>query len=506
MQFLASLPPPGPARDASILAAIAAGKLDSPTWIQIELGRVTLTVSADWLTIDGARIPMSAYVAQTAVNALDALLPTLALVEAIESGARAAGRLVPFVAWPHWQDDSQLATTTIAWREAGIAAHLATMPEGAIVAGCLKDVVVAPFMRQGRVSIFGGLDGKGRRVQPLYPDPHGSQPGHGAFFDGGYAHGVRAVRNDCLLDGAPAKVSEILTGPDAHLLGGPVAMLRYPTAGAPAAQSHTATSSPGTSTTTTSGILARGAHGEAVKEVQVLLGKAGFQTAADGVYGQLTESAVRSYQGEFGLVQDGKVGPKTLASLRGVSPPDSAPEDTLPDLSDVPLPLDDTERVQVFGSFEWVPAPRVGEPGGIRVLGTWVKDNIVTITVPQLVGVHNDPGGRVTCHRLAATAILRFFEAVEKAGKMHLVLSFDGCWNPRIVRGGTTLSNHAFGTDFDLNAQWNPRGKAGPAAGEKGSVVELVPIVEACGLGWGGNWSTPDYMHVGVRVPEPFTP
>jgi hypothetical protein len=107
--------------------------------------------------------------------------------------------------------------------------------------------------------------------------------------------------------------------------------------------------------------------------------------------------------------------------------------------------------------------------------------------------------GRITCHRDAALSILRFFAAVEAAGKLSLVKSFDGCWNPRMVRGGTTLSNHSFGTDFDLNAKWNVRGTRGARQGEYGSVVELYPIAAECNIGSGLGWTVPDPMHLGVR-------
>lgn len=60
-------------------------------------------------------------------------------------------------------------------------------------------------------------------------------------------------------------------------------------------------------------LLKRGSRGELVKQVQRALG-----LLADGIYGRLTEEAVRDYQGENGLTQDGIVGPRTMASLMAV--------------------------------------------------------------------------------------------------------------------------------------------------------------------------------------------
>src|SRR5262245_28902153 len=121
MGFLNTLPPYGPARDAAILAAISGGALDPPAWVRLAIGGIELDVSADYLSIGGARIPMSAPVAQAAVNALDAVLPTPRIVEAIGQSAIERGLIVPFTPWPHWQDDSQLSTSTILWREQRVA-------------------------------------------------------------------------------------------------------------------------------------------------------------------------------------------------------------------------------------------------------------------------------------------------------------------------------------------------------------------------------------------------
>lgn len=218
--LVSNLPPFGPARDAFILAAISAGALDVPTWVRVPMGRVEVAVSSDYLTICDERVPMASYVAQAAVDSLDAILPTPAVVMAIEEAARAVGGLIPFDPWPRSSDGSQLDAPTIAWREGNIERRLGGA-RPAIVAGHLKDVVIAPSMPAGKVVIYGALSPSGARVQHVCAD-------HGDYFDGGYAHGVRAVRRRCWLDGGETTVDEVLGGPHAALLGGPVAALRYP--------------------------------------------------------------------------------------------------------------------------------------------------------------------------------------------------------------------------------------------------------------------------------------
>ena len=57
------------------------------------------------------------------------------------------------------------------------------------------------------------------------------------------------------------------------------------------------------------------------------------------------------------------------------------------------------------------------------------------------------------------------------------------------------LSNHAFGTAFDINVQWNPL-EALP--GRTGCVFELVPMAHRHGFYWGGHFSRRDGMHFEV--------
>lgn len=63
-------------------------------------------------------------------------------------------------------------------------------------------------------------------------------------------------------------------------------------------------------------VLRRGDKGEAVKELQRLLG--GLEV--DGSYGPLTEAAVKEYQRKHGLKVDGVVGPQTWGHLKANPP------------------------------------------------------------------------------------------------------------------------------------------------------------------------------------------
>ncbi|MCL7424084.1 peptidoglycan-binding protein [Streptomyces sp. YS415] len=65
-------------------------------------------------------------------------------------------------------------------------------------------------------------------------------------------------------------------------------------------------------------ILAYGQAGPEVAEAQCLLRRAGFPAGEiDGIYGPLTQGAVKRIQEREGLVVDGIVGPHTWKALRG---------------------------------------------------------------------------------------------------------------------------------------------------------------------------------------------
>lgn len=160
----------------------------------------------------------------------------------------------------------------------------------------------------------------------------------------------------------------------------------------------------------------------------------------------------------------------------------------------MPKPLTHAERKAMFGSFSFTPAPIAGNPERIIIDPEWTRARIVTVAVPQL------DGRKVQMHKLAADDLLALFAAWEAAGLKHRVLTFNGGWVARYKRGKAggsdkDLSNHSWGTAFDINAKWNGLGKTPAPLGTQGSVWELVAIAESMGWAWGGRWKTPDGMH-----------
>jgi peptidoglycan hydrolase-like protein with peptidoglycan-binding domain len=70
---------------------------------------------------------------------------------------------------------------------------------------------------------------------------------------------------------------------------------------------------------TKSPILRLGSRGDAVKELQTLLAKAGvYSGAVDGIFGQTTRTAVINFQRSKNLRSDGIVGSRTWKALRAI--------------------------------------------------------------------------------------------------------------------------------------------------------------------------------------------
>lgn len=152
------------------------------------------------------------------------------------------------------------------------------------------------------------------------------------------------------------------------------------------------------------------------------------------------------------------------------------------------------EMSKMFGYIQW----KKGSGDKIIVTNNFIKENIMDIELPQLAKIKNPPRTfRIKCHKLAVVPILRLWEEWERAGLLNRIERWHGCHNARVQRNSkTTLSNHAWGTAFDINRETNPLDKTPPAVGERGSVRELVLIANKLGFYWGGHFSKrKDGMH-----------
>ncbi len=236
-------------------------------------------------------------------------------------------------------------------------------------------------------------------------------------------------------------------------------------------------------------MLKLGDRGAAVAEMQRAIG-----VTADGIFGPNTQRAVRRFQVANGLTPDGIWGPKSQAAVGGSCP--LAP--SYPPVPNITPIIGNVARAQRWGTIEYKHRPTSSDPEAIRITNDFRSDNIVNVSIPQLRAVVGAPSsGRVWCHREVAGPMVDLWAAWDQAGLLPLVRTWAGMWVPRFIRGSrTTLSNHAFGTAFDINYAWNRLGRDPAPRGAKGSVVDLVPIANGLGWWWGGHYSgRKDGMH-----------
>jgi len=67
--------------------------------------------------------------------------------------------------------------------------------------------------------------------------------------------------------------------------------------------------------------------------------------------------------------------------------------------------------------------------------------------------------------------------------------TWDGCFNIRRMKGGQSMSLHAWGIAVDVNAFSN-------GFGQKGNMSKgFIECFESVGFDWGGRWRMPDPMH-----------
>jgi hypothetical protein len=254
--------------------------------------------------------------------------------------------------------------------------------------------------------------------------------------------------------------------------------------------------------------LRAGMAGEDVEKWQFWLrGLNLYLGEVDGEFGPVTVAATKEFQRTNNLVADGIAGNRTLgvAMRQGF---DAVTDDpALPDTLEWPprpgfTPLTPSKRVELLGKFQFVASPTPGNPEGIEITDDWEAKNIETFTIPQLVGKLNaHKQGKARFHKLVGPKVQKLFERWESEGLLGHVLTYWGSYNSRFVRGSKIhLSNHSFGSAFDINAEWNGFGKVPALKGREGTVRELVVIANELGFYWGGHFAKRDGMHFELAV------
>lgn len=256
--------------------------------------------------------------------------------------------------------------------------------------------------------------------------------------------------------------------------------------------------------------LRLGSRGAMVKAWEIfLIGEKLDPGEPDGIFTDKTEEATRAFQTKARIEADGVVGRQTMRKAldRGFElmeePAADGTGSNFPPKPSFPPLITNAQRQAIFGAYAYVADPQPKNPEHIRILGTWERDNIVNVPIPQLkkTAIGSKAPSSIRFHRLGAAQLQGLWKEWEDARLLDRILTFAGGFEPRFVRGSTTtLSNHSFGSAFDINKEWNERGHRPALVGEKGSVRELVPIAHKWGFWWGGHFGTPDGMHFEVAV------
>lgn len=241
----------------------------------------------------------------------------------------------------------------------------------------------------------------------------------------------------------------------------------------------------------------------------------------DGFIDVSTQSAIRAFELEVMKLKksDGKIRPgdRTWSRLlKEAGQVDTNPSG-YPNRPAAVNSLNDGGRDGIFTTFivrdendvdypGFVDNPGLGaDRDDIRILGGWERRNIQAVEIPQLrtLGLPH----RKRFHRLAIPQLLGLWTAWEADGLLDRVVTFDGAFNARYKRRrphgiAANLSNHCWGTAFDINASTNRLGDTPAILSEQGCVFELVPLAVRWGFYWGGwfGGGRDDGMHFEVRV------
>lgn len=249
-------------------------------------------------------------------------------------------------------------------------------------------------------------------------------------------------------------------------------------------------------------LLKLGVTGNDVKRWQYFLSGQGLYFGIiNGKFDEATYEASRAFQRMHGLNPDGIVGNYTVgqAMLLGfgvviAGDQQDISSDAFPSKPAFPPLTSNDQRQQMFGPLRFASEPLAGNPENIRITNNWDRDNIIKVNVKQLKLIKGSE--TVYFHKKGAAQLVKLFNDWEKNNLLHKVLTWEGAYNPRFIRGSrTVLSNHAFGTAFDINYAWNKLGAVPALMGQKGCVRDLVGIAHQNGFYWGGHFSRRDGMH-----------
>lgn len=183
----------------------------------------------------------------------------------------------------------------------------------------------------------------------------------------------------------------------------------------------------------------------------------------------MTHTQIKTLQAHIGFTGDaidGFWGPKSVAKCQAY----------LKRLMPSPNPWPKQSQVREF----------FGEPGD--------ENNLVTIDVPKGFTYDGKPVTKMRCHKLVAESLKRILPKI-----LPFVTVYDGCFNFRKMRGGSSYSMHSWGIAVDFDAGNNGNTTHWPTR----ATMPIEVMEEFAKEGWtpaGAFWSR-DAMHFQATQP-----
>lgn len=138
---------------------------------------------------------------------------------------------------------------------------------------------------------------------------------------------------------------------------------------------------------------------------------------------------------------------------------------------------------------------------GDSIFGKAGKPPMVSFSVPYTMWLYGDktqPVTKISCHKLVAPSLQRILTRLSEMATLEEISEFGmdryyGCFNNRTVRGGNSISMHAFAIAIDFDATRNGNASHWPLRSHMPiEVMEL--FAEEGWLSAGAFWSR-DAMH-----------
>lgn len=230
-------------------------------------------------------------------------------------------------------------------------------------------------------------------------------------------------------------------------------------------------------------------YDEAAKQWQQRMKDRGWKITVDGLYGPQSKAICTAFQKEKGLAADGIVGPNTWNAAFADSPGPSPGE---PDYTRLEAkPSRESINQGLTSPSTTVMKGLLGTPGALTENCSSVTNpNLKRLIVTQNVGPFTATGLKP-----AIDTLQDIFAAVKREKpKLFSQLGTAGMLCVRKIRGGSSFSNHSWGTaiDIKINGQLDAFGDNKTQVGLKA----LHSYFHNAGFYWGAGYSTrEDSMH-----------